>query len=183
MRGAIETERLIIRRFQLGDWREVWEYTSDPDVMKFLPEEPFTEEKAMGFVKSNMDSEPRHFPVILKSQDTVIGHMAFYNWFADSSTYEMGWVLNRRYHGQGYATEAARDLMKYGFMNLNLHRIIASCTLENKASQRVMERLGMRRQARLRKCIRIGGKWHDEYLYAILYKEWMDPLKKLAKMS
>jgi len=66
----------------------------------------------------------------------------------------MGWVFHRAYHGHGYATEAAGALLQYSFAALHLHRIIATCQPENVASWRVMEKLGMRREAHFRKCIK-----------------------------
>jgi hypothetical protein len=61
--------------------------------------------------------------VVLKRTDMLIGHMEFHPWFAPQ-TYEIGWVFNRAYHGQGYATEAAHELLRYGFEAFGLHRII-----------------------------------------------------------
>ena len=69
--------------------------------------------------------------------------------------------------------EAAHALLGYGFATLGLHRVIATCQPENVASWRVMEKLGMRREAHVRQCIpRDDGTWWDEYVYAILKAEW-----------
>ncbi len=84
-------------------------------------------------------------------------------------------MLHRDHHGQGYATEAARALLGYGFEELDLHRIIATCQPENPASYRVMEKLGMRREGHFRQCIDRGqGVWWDEYFYALLKDEWVN---------
>ena len=168
----IETQRLRIRSFQRNDWQAVYDYMSDPDVMVYIPEGPFTPEQAKAFVADNMDEQARAVAVLLKTANLLIGHMVFHPWFAPQ-TYEIGWVFNRAYHGQGYATEAAVALLHYGFEALHLHRIIATCQPKNVASCRVMEKLGTRREAHFRKCIRRpDNRWWDEYFYALLAEEW-----------
>jgi len=168
----IETQRLRIRSFQCNDWQAVYDYTSDPDVMVYIPGGPFTPAQAKAFVADNMGEQARAVAVLLKTADLLIGHMVFHPWFAPQ-TYEIGWVFHRAYHGQGYATEAAVALLQYGFNALHLHRIIATCQPQNVASCRVMEKLGMRREAHFRKCIsRPDNQWWDEYVYALLEEEW-----------
>jgi [ribosomal protein S5]-alanine N-acetyltransferase len=175
--GHIETQRLRIRSFQRNDWQAVYGYTSDPAVMRYIPEEPFTPEQAKAFVADNMGEQARFVSVLLKTDDMLVGHMEFHPWFA-SRTYEIGWVFDRAYHGQGYATEAAMALLRYGFEALHLHRIVATSQPENVASWRVMERMGMRREAHFRKCIgRADNRWWDEYFYALLEEEWFEASK------
>jgi RimJ/RimL family protein N-acetyltransferase len=168
----IETQRLRIRSFQRDDWQAVYDYTTDPAVMMYIPEGPFTPERAKAFVADNMGEQASAVAVLLKTEDMLVGHMEFHQWFAPQ-TYEIGWVFDRAYHGQGYATEAALALLRYGFEAMHLHRIIATCQPENVASCRVMEKLGMRREAHFRKCIRgPDNRWWDEYFYALLEEEW-----------
>jgi [ribosomal protein S5]-alanine N-acetyltransferase len=175
--GHIETQRLRIRSFQPNDWQAVYDYTSDPALMLYIPEGPFTSKQAKAFVAENMGEQARFVAVLLKTDDVLVGHMEFHPWFA-SQIYEIGWVFNGAYHGKGYATEAAMALLQYGFEALHLHRIIATALPENVASWRVMEKLGMRREAHFRKCIRRPDNgWWDEYLYALLEEEWFEANK------
>ena len=175
--GHIETHRLRIRSFQPKDWQAVYDYTSDPALMLYIPEGPFTPKQAKAFVAENMGEQARFVAVLLKTDDVLVGHMEFHPWFA-SQIYEIGWVFNRAYHGKGYATEAAMALLQYGFEALHLHRIIATAQPENVASCRVMEKLGMSREAHFRKCIRRPDNgWWDEYLYALLEEEWFEANK------
>ena len=168
----IETQRLRIRSYERNDWQAVYDYTSDPAVMLYLPEGPFTPEQAEAFVAENIGEQARFVAVLLKTDDMLVGHMEFHPWFAPQ-TYEIGWVFDRAYHGRGYATEAAMALLQYGFETLQLHRIIATCQPENVASRRVMEKLGMRREAHFRKCVKCPDNgWWDEYFYALLEEEW-----------
>lgn len=167
----IETNRLRIRKFELNDVQAVLEYTADNQVMKYIPEGVFTEEDAVKFIDANMSDKAEKFAVVLKDENTLIGHIVFHKYFGQH-TYEIGWVFNPRFQNKGYGSEAAKSVLKYGFEELKLHRIIATCQPENKASYRVMEKIGMRREGYFKKCIPQGDGWWDEYYYAILEEEW-----------
>lgn len=167
----IKTERLLIREFEIQDWQAVYEYTSNPTVMKYIPEGVFNEEEAKKFVSENNGEKAKHFPIILLSENTVIGHIVFHQCFGDH-TYEIGWVLNPNYFNNGFASEAAKAVLDYGFKEKKLHRIIATCQPENTPSYRVMEKIGMRREGYFKKCIPNGDEWWDEYYYAVLEEEW-----------
>lgn len=169
---TVATQRLLIRRFEPDDWSQVLEYTSDPSVMTYIPEGLFTVEKAQVFVAENSSEQAEAYAIIRLEEQDLIGHMIFHPWFAPR-TYEIGWVLHKAYHGRGYVTEAAIALLRYGFESLQLHRVIATCQPENIPSYRVMEKLGMRREAFFRQCIYKGeDRWWDEYFYAMLEDEW-----------
>ncbi|PFF17917.1 GNAT family N-acetyltransferase [Bacillus anthracis] len=166
----IEAERLLIRKFEFKDWEAVHEYTSDSNVMKYIPEGVFTEEDTRNFVNKNMGENAKNFPVILIDENILIGHIVFHKYFGEH-TYEIGWVFNSKYFNKGYASEAAQATLKYGFKEMKLHRIIATCQPENTSSYRVMEKIGMRREGYFKKCIPHGNEWWDEYYYAILEEE------------
>lgn len=169
----LETTRLLIRPFIAGDLPSVYEYLSNPAVMKFIPEGVFTEEQTKEFIEANMGETAEKFAVILKEDNCLIGHIAYHPWFM-TQTYELGWVFNPRYHNKGYASEAAAAFIKYGFDTQNLHRIIATCQPQNPPSYRVMEKIGMRREGEFRQCIyRENGEWWDELFYAVLKEDWL----------
>jgi ribosomal-protein-alanine N-acetyltransferase len=170
----IKTQRLTIRRFRAGDLTELYAYTSDPEVMAFIPEGQFTVAQAREFIAKNSSEQAQAFAVILEEEGRLVGHMLFHPWFAPQ-TYEIGWVYHSAYHGKGYATEAARALLEYAFEELELHRVIATCQPENVPSDRVMVKLGMRREGHFRRCIYRGGDdWWDEYFYAMLDEDWRE---------
>ena len=81
---------------------------------------------------------------------------------------EVWYKILPAYWGKGYTTEALGALLKFGFEELNLHRIEAGCAVENIASVRVLEKAGFTREGRKRKILPIRGEWHDNYFYAIL---------------
>jgi ribosomal-protein-alanine N-acetyltransferase len=168
----IETQRLLIRRFEIQDWQAVNAYMTDATVMRYMEEGQLSEAQSKQFVEENSGAEAKAFPVLLKTENKPIGHMVFHPWFAHQ-TYEIGWVFHPGYQGRGYATEAAQALLRYAFVNLQSHRVIATCQPENPASYRVMEKIGMKREGHFRKCIYRGPNiWWDEYFYAILDEEW-----------
>ena len=110
----IEIERFSIRHFDPQDWQAVYAYTSDATVMSFIPEGQFTETQSRQFVEKNVGTQAEAYPVILKAQNKLIGHLIFHPWFAPQ-TYEFGWVEHPTYQGNGYATESAQALLQYCF--------------------------------------------------------------------
>jgi RimJ/RimL family protein N-acetyltransferase len=86
---------------------------------------------------------------------------------------ELGWVLDPAHTGHGYATEAARELLRYCFEDLGLRRVVANCFLANETSWRLMHRLGMRREVHaVRESLHRSGQWLDSVGYALLRDEW-----------
>jgi len=166
------TARLRIRALEEDDWRAVHEYLSGSGMRDFVPEWPKTAEETRAFVGRNLHGEARQHALVLRNEGRVIGHVGFHPWFGPE-TYEIGWAVARGQQGRGFATEAALALLAHGFETLGLHRIVATCQPQNTASVRVMEKLGLRREAHFRKCIPApGGGWWDEYLYALLDEDW-----------
>jgi RimJ/RimL family protein N-acetyltransferase len=169
--GTVETPRLFLRLPAPDDWRAVHAYTSDPAVMRYIPGGVLSEDQARAFVGANEGDEAK-VAVVLKAEDRLIGHLPFHPWFAPR-IYEIGWVFDPRYHRRGYATEAAAALLRHGFETLRVHRIVATCQPENVASWRVMEKIGMRREAHFRQCFQVDETtWLDEYLYALVEEDW-----------
>jgi ribosomal-protein-alanine N-acetyltransferase len=169
--GARETERLILRAITPDDATAIHRYMSDPEVTAFLPDGLLDADGARSFAATHAGDEAQAVAVLERGGGDLIGHMVFHPWFAPR-TYEIGWVFGRAHQGRGYATEAARSLLAYAFETLGCHRVIATCQPENPPSWRVMEKLGMRREAHFRACLHRGGdEWWDEYFYAILDHE------------
>jgi ribosomal-protein-alanine N-acetyltransferase len=170
--NPIEAERLRIRRLTADDWQDVHAFTSDAATMTYRPEGQMTPEQTQAYIAEHLGEEPRAYAVDLLAENRLIGLMDFHLWYGPR-TFEIGWVINPRYQGQGFATEAAAALLRYGFETLQLHRIIATCQPENPASYRVMEKIGMRREGHFRKChLHDETTWWDEYFYALLAEEW-----------
>jgi RimJ/RimL family protein N-acetyltransferase len=84
----------------------------------------------------------------------------------------MGYELDPNYWGKGYATEAATAVLNFGFAELKVHRIGANAVAENTASLRVLEKIGMQYEGRLRENKWMKDRWWDTVLYGILEYEW-----------
>lgn len=175
----LESERLLLREFRLSDWPEVNAYTSDPDVVKYMPFGPTTEEQTREHISQILAwaaEQPRRIyemAVVLRSGNHLIGTATLALHPDERRIANFSYLLHRQYWGQGYATEAMHTLIDFGFRVLQLHRLEDTCNTSNLASARVMEKLGMRREGHLRETIWKDGQWYDEYSYAILAHEWL----------
>ena len=87
-------------------------------------------------------------------------------------TGNIGYELDPRYWGRGYATEAAGEMVRLGFEELDLHRIWSWCVADNVASARVLEKVGLRLEGRQREHEWFKGRWWDHLLYGMLEQEW-----------
>jgi len=171
---VLKTERLIIRPFTPGDWRDLHAYLSREDVVKYEPYGVFSEEASKA--EARRRSEDKHFhAVCLKDGGKLIGNV--YLAEQDFGTWELGFVFNADYHGKGYATEAAAAVIDNAVKN-GARRITAQCNPLNEPSRRLLERLGMVREGCLRQNIYFktdtAGRpvWQDTYIYGILAGEW-----------
>jgi RimJ/RimL family protein N-acetyltransferase len=169
----IETERLLLREFRAEDESAMHAYASDPEVTRFTDWGPNDEVQTSAILNSWLMAQqewPRDFvplAIELKSRKIVIGGTGI-----DARTGVFGYVLHRSYWGRGYATEASRALLAFGFEWMGVHRIVARCDVLNTRSARVLEKLGMRREGHFRKDTLKDGRWRDTYLYALLAEEW-----------
>jgi RimJ/RimL family protein N-acetyltransferase len=168
----LETQRLTLRRFTASDGPAVHRYMGDPLVTRWLPRGRLDRAGAQIFAERNAGRRPKAIAVVERASDELVGHMDFHPWLG-RGTREIGWAIGRPYQRRGYATEAAQTLMAHAFETLRCHRVVATCQPENVASWRVMEKLGMRREAHFRQHLpRENGEWWDEYFYALLADEY-----------
>lgn len=177
--NCFSTERLIIRRYKEDDWKDLHEYLSNEEVVKYEPYEVYTEEASKEEV-INRSKSNFFWAVCLKETKKVIGNIYFdQNGPDDFSTYEIGYVFNSNYWGKGYATEACREFLKYAFETRKAHRVMAECNPLNESSWKLLERLNMRREGCLLKNIYFKKDkneapiWSDTYLYAMLNSEYI----------
>jgi len=177
----LETPRLILRPFQDSDLEPFVAYRSDPEVARYQGwDMPYSVDKAIEFIAEMKLAQPvlqarwYQLAIELKQGAPLIGDCAFHALANDARQAEIGFTLARSYQGQGYATEAVTRLLDYLFRDLGLHRVVASCDIDNLASARLLERVGMRGEAHFVENIWFKGAWGSEYLYALLQREWAD---------
>jgi RimJ/RimL family protein N-acetyltransferase len=156
----------------------VHRYASDPETVRYAGWGPNSKEDTENFMKrviASQKEEPRmnfELAVTLKEENTLIGGGRISASDARHREGFIGYVLNRGFWGQGYATELAQALLAYGFDKLGLHRIYATCDIDNMGSAHVLEKIGMRREGVLREYRLQGENWRDQFLYAVLDHEW-----------
>ncbi len=167
---AMETERLILRRYRPSDLQDLFEYLSDPETVAFEPYEPMNLEEAQKNLEWRVSTEEM-IAAELKESGKMIGNV--YLGSRDFQSLELGFVFNRAYWGKGLAAESCRALMQAAYA-VGIHRIFAECDPQNESSWRLLEALGLFREGHLRQNVYFqkdqAGRpvWKDTYLYAKL---------------
>lgn len=170
------TDRLIIRNFRETDAPGMLEYLANPRVNCFLSERLSTLEEALATAttKSQDDS---HLAVCLKDTGAIIGELFCMK--EEPDTYSVGWHFNPAYEGVGYASESARALLRYLFLEQEARRIYAYVEDDNTRSQKLVEKLGMRREGCFMEFISFTKnedgtpKYENTQQFAILKREWL----------
>ena len=176
--AQVETGRLLLREFVQEDWEAVHRYDTDPEVSRYMEWGPNTEEATRAFIAQAVaaqGAEPRtdfQFAVLLKHDRRLIGACRLAFSHGPSREAGLGYSYERASWGQGYATEAARALLAFGFAEVSLHRIWATCDPANVGSMHVLEKVGMQREGYLREHRWMKGHWRDSLLFAILEQDW-----------
>lgn len=173
----LETDRLYLREFKEEDWSAVHKYASLEHVSRNQPWGPNTIEETKAFVEEALaDSakSPRTryiFAIVLKESKELIGAVEITIRSVANKSGEIGYIVNPDHWGKGIATEAASMMIGFGFGKLGLHRIYATCAPGNKGSRKVLEKLGMRFEGRMRDHILLKDGWRDSELFSILAGE------------
>lgn len=171
---TLTTERLLLRRYKTEDWERVHIYGSDPDFSKYELWGPNTLDDTHKFVAEMVqqtETNPRYkfdFAVCLKENELLIGGCGIRRETELSQVANLGWAINPEFQRKGYATEAARALIEYGFQRLNLSVIYATCDTRNAPSYKVMEKLGMKKVGFIKGTKEVKGRVRDSYRYEIL---------------
>lgn len=174
---SLRTERLLLRPLCRDDLEHL-QYALRPEFYRYLPIPVQTQQTLANFLEQQLVQQPGEkanwtFGIELMEVRHVIGTVRITIQSRGHKAADMGYALNSDFYGHGYATEAARAVLNFGFKELGMHRIWATADVRNQASWRVLERIGMKREALLRHDKLIRGEWRDSYLYAILEGELM----------
>ena len=175
----LETERLLLRPYTVDDLDSFHAIARREDVNRYLYSEPRDRDEArevLARVVTRTAIDDEHddllLAVLVKEAGVIVGHVTLERASREHRQGEIGYVLHPDHQGHGYATEAATMMLRLGFEGLGFHRIVGRLDARNVASARVLERLGMRREAHLRENEFIKGEWCDELVYAMLSTEW-----------
>ena len=172
----LETQRLLLRELRTSDLDAIHEYASDPIVVKYMTFGPITIQDSKNFIAkalSKQKAEPKTdftLGITLKENDSIIGGCGLT--IVSEIQANIGYILNKHFWGKGYATETAKALTEYGFRELGLHRVYATCDPDNDASIRVLEKVGMKLEGRLKENTKSHGEYRDSLILGILKREW-----------
>lgn len=173
-----ETDRLVLRSFQDSDLESFLAYRNDPQVARYQSWNiPYPREKAIHFIQEiqavdGMSGQWLQIAIELKSTHQMIGDVGFSIRLEDNRQAVIGYSLARPYWGHGFAFEAVSRLLAFLLGELDLHRVVAECDVENILSWKLLEKLGFRREAHLVENIFFKGAYGSEYHYGMLQREW-----------
>ena len=181
----LETERLILRPFIESDALDAYEYLKEPLVHCFECMKVNSLDEAIKAVQERAKDTQYYFAIVLKENGKVIGEIdAMPETAAPDQnnavldTFSPCWMIHQNYHGRGYAYEAAKAFFEYLFDKKGARRIYAYTEDDNIASQKLCEKLGMRREGLFREFVTFVNDengdpiYENTYQYAILKKEW-----------
>jgi RimJ/RimL family protein N-acetyltransferase len=175
----IKTARLILRPFTEADLDAMYAYQKLPGVARYLMWPARNREEVVTALRyriahPTLEKEGDVLVLAVEHQETgeLLGDVNL-AWVSEPNrTGEFGFVFDPRFHGQGYAREAAVEMLRLGFEQLNLHRIIGRADGRNNASATLMTRLGLRKEAHFVRNEYVKGEWCDEVVFAMLAQEW-----------
>jgi RimJ/RimL family protein N-acetyltransferase len=187
----LETERLILREVMPEDGAMLREYSLEPASREFDMPDPLSQwefEQIAVWMVDEQKVIPRtyyYLAVTLKAHpEMMLGSVHLTIQSHARREGEIGYLLGTAHHRHGYATEASRALMKFGFNTLSLMRISAAdIVTDNIASVRVSEKLGMRAETVRPAAQFFHGRWWDTVTYAITKEEWRKQNAPAAKQG
>lgn len=174
----IATDRLILRPLVAADFESYAAYRCRKDVYRYLYAEPLPRDALWEKFKNRLDlpfvrdGDDFRLAVIRREDQLLIGDVMLKLASKTALQAEVGYVFHPDYAGRGYATEAVAAIITAGFETFGFHRIFARLDSRNTGSVGLVERLGLRREAHLVENDRFDGEWGDEYVYAVLAREW-----------
>jgi RimJ/RimL family protein N-acetyltransferase len=174
----ILTQRLLLRDLVEDDAQHIFEYRSHPEVARFQSWGTASQDEVALFVRGLSTQEPGtpgswyQIGMVLRSSGELVGDCGFQVLKVEPRQAELGIALAPEHQSQGYATEGLRALLDYLFLTLGKHRVFGSVDPRNVRSVRLMERVGMRKEAHLVQSLWFKGEWVDDVIFAMLASEW-----------
>lgn len=144
-----ETKRLFIRKLVLDDAEDIFDFTSQDEVTNFLTWDAHenierTKSFLAGILEKYKNNHVSQWGIELKEDEKIIGIAGFINYWEEHAKAEIAFVLSPDYWGNGYMPEALHSILDYGFKVMGLHRIEAKCEIDNFASEKAMQKIGMK---------------------------------------
>ncbi len=174
----LRTVRLTLREYRVDNFEAMFALDTDPAVQQMRGRAALTREQSRryfdGVLRAQHEQPRGHFGLIIedRSEQVVLGRCRLQITNENLQEAEIAYHLSPSNWGQGYATETARELLRFGFQDLDLHRITAKCYVENSSSIHVLEKIGMQLEGRMRQNRWVNGVRKDTLVYSILSHEW-----------
>lgn len=175
----LETDRLNLRNFSMDDCDDVTRMVDDPQIAANTIEipHPYEYHMAADWIKSHRKNfnagQGVVFAITCREAGNLIGAIGLTINSVDNKA-EMGYWIGREYWNKGYATEAGKAVVAYGFDKLGLHRIFGKHLRRNLASGKVMQKVGMLYEGRLREDVKKNGELEDLELYGMLKADYYE---------
>ena len=172
----LETERLILRRVDNNDYKEVLSLRSNPETMKYIPRPLLkNDDDALAHIlmieTKIQNNEGINWAITIKGDPKLIGVIGHYRIQLENYRAEIGYMILPEFNGQGIVTEAVKEVVKYGFEIMKLHSIEAVIDPDNVASANVLKKNGFVKEAHLKENEFHEGRFYDSVIYSILNKD------------
>lgn len=176
---TLETPRLVLRELVPADVEAIFRIQSNPEVVRYFGRPGHATiaetEKLLGIVfDAQRDVTGIRWGLSLKDTGELAGTCGFWRWNKPHRHAEIGYELAPAFWGRGLMVEALRPILRYGFTQMELHRVEATIDPDNHASQRVLEKLGFKRDALMRENWLHDGKFTDSAIYGLLEQEFLN---------
>jgi RimJ/RimL family protein N-acetyltransferase len=174
---TLHTSRLRLRPFTETDTDAIFALNSNPHILRYWDAPPWRERlQAERFIanskKMQQEASGARLAIERNTDGMFIGWCSLMNWNPDYRSAMIGYVLDDKVWGQGYATEAAGAVLQWAFDTLNLNRVESGADTRNRASERVLEKLGFVREGVRRESCIVNGEVSDDSVYGLLRREW-----------
>jgi ribosomal-protein-alanine N-acetyltransferase len=173
----LETNRLILRKIDLDDASDLFEYAQEPEITRYVTWQPHkTIEDSKEFLKTVIqkykDGKVSIWGIVYKGDKKLIGTCGYLWWFPAHSRAEIAYALSRSYWNKGLMTEVVREVIRFGFVEMKLNRVEARCVVGNIASEKVLKKAGMQFEGIIREQMFFKEAYQDLKLYSILRSEY-----------
>ncbi|BDD12022.1 N-acetyltransferase (plasmid) [Fulvitalea axinellae] len=181
----LESERLIFRRFSIDDAPDVFEIRSDDRVMRFMDSHKHRNVyDSEGFISKNFEIYKKgnglFWAIVEKASGELVGDFAFWRIEKENRRAEIGYSMKPKFWGKGFMTEAMDRLLRFGFTDLNLHSVEAEINPENENSEKVLLRMGFKREAYFRENRFFDGWFLDSAIYSLLERDFKYDMSNLV---
>jgi RimJ/RimL family protein N-acetyltransferase len=174
---TLHSARLLLRPVTSADADALFAMHSNAHVLRYWDAPPWTERaRAERFIAACQhmadEGSGARLAIVRVPDEAFIGWCSLTRWNSDYRSASMGYCLDDAAWGHGYATEAARALLRWAFDALDLNRVQAETDTRNTASARVLEKLGFVREGTLREDCVVNGEVSDSWVYGLIRREW-----------